>query len=118
MEVSGSVATTDPRFLATFDALVAQLGGRAVVRPGEALAAVLGERLDPEGAAKLRLARGTYPFPTVPVGGLRRVLVADIAATLCGLPPPSPPQPVMPTPARGRAGRRRITAAKAEGGAP
>ena len=111
--------TADPRFYATTQALVAQLGGRAVVPPGDALAAVLGDNmLDADYAAARRLARGKYPWPTILVGARRLVLVADVAATLCGLSPLT----VTPVPeresekARRGAGRPRITAAAGEDG--
>lgn len=103
-------AAHDPRFDALARALTAQFGGRAVITPGEALSAVLGgQTLDPEYAARRRLTRGDFPFPTFLVGHRRRVLVADVAATLCRLSPittPAAPEPE-PEPSRRRIGRPR-----------
>jgi len=77
-----------PKYAAIAAALNAQFSYRAAVRPGEALAALpRAEAHDREAAARQMLKRGTYPFPTFRLGGLRCVLVADIAATLCSATP-------------------------------
>lgn len=110
-----------PKFAAIAAALNAQFGYRAAVRPGEALSAVpRAEAQDREAAARQMLKRGTYPFPTFRLGGLRCVLVADIAAMLCSATPDgSPSADELPlersTAARSRGRPRKVASAMAVG---
>jgi hypothetical protein len=105
----------DPKYAAIVAALNVRFNHCAAIRPGEALTALPRvQAKDGETSARKMLRRGTYPFPTFFMGGLRCVLVADIARTLCNAtgtrerPPPNPPTPE--TPARRRRGRPRKTA--------
>jgi len=80
------MSPTDPsdlRYAAIAAALNARFDNRAAIRPGEALTALpRSQARDLEASARQMLQRGTYPFPTFQMGGLRCVLVADIAETL------------------------------------
>jgi len=75
---------TGQKYAAIIAALNARFENRAAIRPGEALTALPRTHAkDGEASARQMLKRGSYPFPTFFMGGLRCVLVADIAETLC-----------------------------------
>lgn len=74
----------------TAKALDRQFGGRAAVRPGEALRAIGSTAIaDPERAAVQRKQRHSYPFRLTPCGRRQVVLICDIALALVGPAPAS-----------------------------
>jgi hypothetical protein len=71
------------RYRAVLHPLQRQFGDRAVVSLGEGLSALPGPLpKNPENAAALQLAKGTYPYPVTRMGTRAVVLVVDIAAAL------------------------------------
>jgi hypothetical protein len=98
------------RYRAVLHTLQRQYGDRAVVTLGEALLALPGRPAEnPENAAALQLAKGTYPYPVTRMGTRAVVLVVDIAAALLRASARSSDgsAPTRPEPSRQPAGARR-----------
>lgn len=102
----------------------ASFGQALLVTPADALYGqqwlALPAPADPAMAARLRIARGTYPLPTVLVGRRRMVRAIDIRNYVARLTPDKQPVSHEPAPdavmCHRRAGRPRKIAAA--GGAP
>lgn len=75
-------------FAARRDAILRGLAAAhpAILTPGVPLAMLGAAAGDLEDAAAQRLKRGTYPYPTISMGGRRVVLLVDVAATLAAAP--------------------------------
>lgn len=78
-------------------------GGRILVSPAEAGAALFGWRA---GTAHNRVFAGTFPLPLVEIGGKKMVRIADIAAAI-GEPLPASSSPATTQEKRRGRGRPR-----------